>query len=72
MELVVGGSETDRREGIRGAFVAAGEVEFATSTCGDTAPGAKSWDSSGALGAVLGGVAIVEVEVDYSDGMRGI
>lgn len=42
MELVVGGSETDRSEGSRGGFVVVGDVVLTSSVCGDMAPGAKS------------------------------
>lgn len=60
IELVMGGSDTDRREGIRGVFVGSvGGLAGTASGSWDTAPGAKSWDSSGATGALLGGVAIV-------------
>lgn len=60
IELVMGGSDADRKEGIRGMFVVSvGEIPGATSGLRDSVPVAKSWESSGAGGAVFGRAAIV-------------
>lgn len=59
IELVIGGSDTERKEGIRGVFVDSRGGLAVSSESGDGAAGAKSWESSGAGGASFGGVAIV-------------
>jgi hypothetical protein len=69
IELVMGGSDRDRREGIRGVFVGSvGGFAGTASGSWDTAPGAKSCDSSGARGELFGGVAMVLMFYLY--GMR--
>ena len=69
IELVAWGSDTDRREGIRGAFVLSGDVLLtgrgSEDMVGSVVVGlvAKSTESSGALGALFGGVAMADSDI---------
>jgi hypothetical protein len=74
MGFVVGGSDTDRREGIRGTFVLSVGGLPAGEASGDSAGSvvrgtvAKSTESSGALdGPLFGGVAMADSDIYCRD-----
>jgi len=71
MGLVIGGSDTDRKEGTRGVLCISTDGLVAgnsSSELGEASLSAKSMESSGALGALLGGVAMVR-SVCYLESM---